>query len=77
MNSSERTEHLRNYIIGCLKAGILSVDDLKSGKFLDKLLKVMSQDMKFVLRDLMKVGVGNLAQLGIMKLMQVAQGMKK
>jgi hypothetical protein len=76
MDNHTRADHLRQYIIGCLQAGILTPADLSSGAFLDKLLKVMSKDMKFVVKDLLRVGAGNLAQLGIAKLMQIAQKMK-
>lgn len=77
MNSTERVEHLRQYILGCLQSGMLTPADLTSGAFIEKLFKVMSKDMRMVLRELVHAGVGNLAQFGIAKLMQVAQGFKK
>jgi len=77
MNSKERIDHLRQYLVGCLKAGLLTKEDLVSGEVLHKLLAVISRDMRVVGREFAVEGLGGLARLGVMKLAQFAESLGK
>jgi hypothetical protein len=56
---SERREHLKRYVFACFKDSLLSPMDLKQPTVLaDKLLKIVSQDVKALTKDLAR-GAGD------------------
>jgi hypothetical protein len=75
MKKEDRIEHLRQYIYGCLKVGLLVPTDFTNGKTVEKLLHVISQDSKLVLREFAREGLARLAGIGMMKLAQLAEEM--
>jgi hypothetical protein len=62
---SERRELLKQYILTCIRDSALSWSDLTSPKVFDKLLKVLSQDVKVVIGELGQRGKAELLQMGV------------
>ena len=60
--SDERREFLRQYILACVRDSLLSLSDLKSLAAPGKVLKVLSQDINDVLREMARTGFGNIAR---------------
>lgn len=63
---------LQQYIIACVRDSKLSWADLQSPRVLDKMLKVLSDDVKIVLGDLGRQGGESLVQMGMNVLMGIA-----
>jgi hypothetical protein len=61
--TTERREHLRSYILACLRDSVLSWSDLKSLAAPGKVLKVLSQDVRTVIEELARTGAGNIARV--------------
>lgn len=59
-----RREHLKEYILGCIRDNVLSWQDIVNGEAVDKLLRAIPNDLREVMRDLTKKGAGGLVQLG-------------
>ena len=72
-NSERRREYLKQYLLACVQDSVLSIGDLTSPAVFDKLLKVLSRDMKAVLVDLGKTGASSLLGIAGMALAGMAQ----
>lgn len=68
-----RRAHLKEYILACLRDNIFSWQDIVNGNAVDVLLKAVPGDVRAVVRDLGKQGLGGLAQLGGLLLNQLGQ----
>ena len=53
---SERKEHLKQYILACVRDSVLSWNDLASPQVFDKFLKILSWDTRDVLKELGRKG---------------------
>jgi hypothetical protein len=60
MPATERREHLKQYILGCVRDNVLSWNDLLSPDIVHKLLGALSKDGKTVVGELLRTGGGNL-----------------
>ncbi len=69
MASAERREHLKQYILGCVRDNALSWADLAKP---DRFLRVLSLDIKIVLKDLGREGFTGLLQMGAVALAGMA-----
>lgn len=73
-NSPEvRQAHLEEYILGCVRDGILSWQDILNGEAIDTLLRMIPSDVRTVVKRLSKRGAGGLLQIGGMLLGQLGQ----
>jgi hypothetical protein len=70
---SERLDYLQGYILACIRDSKLAWEDFPTGEFLEKSLRVISHDLRLVGKKLARHGAGKLAQLGMMKIMQMFQ----
>jgi hypothetical protein len=59
--SAERREHLRQYLLACVRDSVLSWNDFKSPAFLDKVLKTLSADTRAVAKEF---GIDGLLRVG-------------
>jgi hypothetical protein len=75
MNGSERREHLTNYILGCVRDSALSWSDLASPVVFNKLLKVLSKDVKVALKELGRKGSAELLHVGVTMLAGLAENL--
>lgn len=63
-NPAERREHLKQYILKCVRDNVLSWTDLTSGEAFDKLLKALSSDFRATMADLGRAGGSSLLKKG-------------
>lgn len=63
-NPAERREHLKQYILACVRDNVLSWADLASGEAIDKLLKAFSSDFRATMTELGRAGAGGLLKKG-------------
>lgn len=75
--SFERREALKQYIGLCIRDGALTFTDLKSTKFLDRLLKLLSSDVKAVLGEVGAQSGANLLQIGASMLAGFAENLAR
>ena len=59
---SERREHLKAYLASCFRDGNLTWNDLLANP--DKLLKVLSKDVKIILKEAGRDGSVNFLRVG-------------
>jgi hypothetical protein len=77
MRGEERREFLKQYILTCVRDSALSWGDLMSPRVFDKLLKILSKDVKVVIVDLGRTGGAGLIQMGAAMLTGLAQSAGK
>lgn len=70
---TERREHLKQYILMCVRDNVLSWADLASGEAFDKLLKALSSDFRAVMAELGRNGASGLLKKGAMLLGMFAE----
>lgn len=75
--SAERREYLQRYILTCIRDSALTWEDLKSPRFLDKMMQILSRDVKVVLNELGKQGAAGLLQVGSLMLSRIAESVMK
>jgi hypothetical protein len=63
--TADRRALLQQYILACIRDSKLSWADFKSPRIMDKMLKVLSDDVKIVLGDLGRQGTEGLLQTGV------------
>jgi hypothetical protein len=77
MKGEERREFLKQYVLTCVRDSALTWSDLMSPRVFDKLLAVLSKDVKVVLVDLGRTGGADLIQMGAAMLAGFAQNAVK
>lgn len=65
----ERHEKLQEYILLCVRDSKLQWADLLSPSALEKIMKTLSTDVLTVLKNLGRIGGGQLLQMAVAKLM--------
>ena len=63
-NPAERREHLKDYLLTCVRDNVLSWADLASGEALDKLLRTLSSDFRATMAELGRTGASGLLKKG-------------
>lgn len=70
---NSRREHLKQYILACVRDSVLSWSDLTSPAVFDKFLKILSKDTKSVFAELGRVGGSGLMRFVGAKLADLAE----
>jgi hypothetical protein len=60
---NERKEHLKQYILACIRDSQLTLNDLTSTGVFEKLMKVISRDGKAVFAELRETGGRGLTRI--------------
>ena len=74
---AERRDYLKNYIRCCVRDSALSVTDLVNPLIVDKLLKVLSHDVKIITMDFGRKTGASLMNAGAIVLAGLADNVKK
>lgn len=73
MESIGRREHLKQYVLACVRDSVLSWSDLASPDVFNKFLRILSEDSKLVLFELGRTGGGNLLRVAGAALVGLAE----
>ncbi len=57
--STNRREHLREYILACVRDNVFSFSDLAKPDIMQRLLGAVSSDVRLVVTDLVRAGAGS------------------
>ena len=74
---SERRELLTQYILMCVRDSALSWSDIASPAVFEKLLKILSKDVKVALKDLGQKGSAGLLRVGVTLLAGFAENVAR